>query len=206
MARVRLTCGQGLWSEGIRHIVLDIRYGGRLSSSSSTSSTSSFGSTPRSSNHVTQRFQPKTQPLLLCDGRSIIVSIEGTQRQHLRKMAVAGYELAFTLHGHTSDVRHICSPSPDIPLLLSGSRDGSAIVWGPSSKEPEGAAWEIKMRVEGPEKKFISCVGMVRWQGEGGIHLKNSRANRFSAFIDGIILRHIIIVHAPFGFFSSVNT
>lgn len=79
-------------------------------------------------------------------------------------MGTPQYQLAFALHGHASDVRHICCPNPDIPLLLSASRDGSAIVWGPSSK---GKEWDVKMRVEGPEKRFISCVGMVRYEGEG---------------------------------------
>jgi hypothetical protein len=25
----------------------------------------------------------------------------------------------------------------------------------------------VKLRVEGPEKRFVSCTGMVRWNGEG---------------------------------------
>ncbi|KAK8864675.1 hypothetical protein IAR55_001927 [Kwoniella newhampshirensis] len=73
------------------------------------------------------------------------------------------YQLAFSLHGHASDVRNLCAPSPHIPLLLSASRDGSAIVWGPSSKSRE---WDVKLRVEGPEKRYVSCVGMARWNGE----------------------------------------
>ena len=77
------------------------------------------------------------------------------------------YQLAFTLHGHASDVRNLCAPSPQIPLLLSASRDGSAIVWGPSGKGGEGSEWDVKMRVEGPEKRFVSCVGMTRHNGEG---------------------------------------
>lgn len=75
----------------------------------------------------------------------------------------APYELAFQLHGHASDVRHIAAPSPDIPLLLSGSRDGSALLWGPG----KGREFDVKLRVEAPEKKYVSCVGMTKWQGEG---------------------------------------
>lgn len=74
------------------------------------------------------------------------------------------FQLAFSLHGHSSDVRSIVAPSPDIPLLLSGSRDGSALLWGPSGK---GREWDVKLRVEAPEKKYVSCVGMTRWEGEG---------------------------------------
>lgn len=79
-------------------------------------------------------------------------------------MAKPPYQLAFSLHVHASDVRHLCCPNSGVPLLLSASRDGSAIVWGPSAKEKE---WDVKMRVEGPEKRFLSCVGMVRYDGEG---------------------------------------
>jgi hypothetical protein len=75
------------------------------------------------------------------------------------------YDLAFTLHAHSSDVRNLCVPSPGVPLLLSGSRDGSACVWGPPSNG--GREWDVKLRVEGPEKRFISCTGMVRSDGEG---------------------------------------
>lgn len=75
------------------------------------------------------------------------------------------YDLAFTLHAHSSDVRNLCVPSPGVPLLLSGSRDGSACVWGPPSNG--GREWDVKLRVEGPEKRFISCTGMVRSNGEG---------------------------------------
>jgi len=84
--------------------------------------------------------------------------------RYTQKMAAPPYQLAFSLHGHASDVRHLCCPSSGIPLLLSASRDGSGIVWGPSSK---GKEWDVKMRVEVPENKYISCVGMVRWEGEG---------------------------------------
>ncbi|WVR06773.1 hypothetical protein IAU60_003808 [Kwoniella sp. DSM 27419] len=73
------------------------------------------------------------------------------------------YQLAFTLHGHAADVRNLCAPNPQIPLLLSASRDGSAILWGPSQKSQE---WDAKLRVEGPEKRFVSCVGMTRYNGE----------------------------------------
>lgn len=76
---------------------------------------------------------------------------------------MSSYELAFQLHGHASDVRALCAPSPDIPLLISGSRDGSALLWGPG----RGNEWDVKLRVEAPEKKYVSCVGMTKWQGEG---------------------------------------
>lgn len=76
---------------------------------------------------------------------------------------MSSYELAFQLHGHASDVRTLCAPSPDIPLLISGSRDGSALLWGPG----RGKEWDVKLRVEAPEKKYVSCVGMTKWQGEG---------------------------------------
>lgn len=79
-------------------------------------------------------------------------------------MSASAYQLAFTLHGHASDVRNIVAPTPGLPLLLSASRDGSAIVWGPSQK---GREWDVKLRVEGPEKRFVSCAGMVRYNGEG---------------------------------------
>ncbi len=87
------------------------------------------------------------------------------------------YQYAFTLHAHSSDVRHLHAPSPGVPLLLSASRDGSACLWGPSSAPASGfgagggaegaGEWDVKLRVEGPEKRFVSCVGMVRAQGEG---------------------------------------
>ncbi|WVQ77835.1 hypothetical protein IAR50_007530 [Cryptococcus sp. DSM 104548] len=75
----------------------------------------------------------------------------------------APYKLAFSLHGHAADVRNLTAPNPQIPLLLSASRDGSAIVWGPSNKSRE---WDVKLRVEGPEKRYVSCVGLTSWNGE----------------------------------------
>ncbi|WWC94553.1 hypothetical protein V866_001399 [Kwoniella sp. B9012] len=89
------------------------------------------------------------------------------------------YQLAFTLHGHAADVRNLCAPSPDIPLLLSASRDGSAIVWGPSSKSKE---WDVKLRVEGPEKRFVSCVGMTRSDGQAYL-LLGSQSGILSSYI-----------------------
>lgn len=80
-------------------------------------------------------------------------------------MSYTPYELALTLQGHSSDVRHILAPQPGVPLLLSGSRDGSGILWGPSSRDP--AEWDMKLQVQGPEGRYISCVGMVRHSGEG---------------------------------------
>lgn len=80
-------------------------------------------------------------------------------------MSYTPYELAITLQGHSSDVRNIVAPQPGVPLLLSGSRDGTAILWGPSSKDQ--AEWDMKLQVQGPEGRYISCVGMVRAGGEG---------------------------------------
>ena len=92
------------------------------------------------------------------------------------------YQYAFTLQAHTSDVRHVLPPQQGVPLLLSRSRDGTACMWGPSSSSAVwsggsgfgnaslpvgGEEWDVKLRVEGPEKRFVSCVGMVRAQGEG---------------------------------------
>ncbi|ORX35613.1 PLAA family ubiquitin binding-domain-containing protein [Kockovaella imperatae] len=97
-------------------------------------------------------------------------------------MSAPQYQLAFTLHGHASDVRNLCSPSPHIPLLLSASRDGSAIVWGPSGRDGEGSEWDVKLRVEGPEKRFVSCVGMTRWNGEAYL-LVGSSSGVLSTFV-----------------------
>ncbi|WWC89009.1 uncharacterized protein L201_003926 [Kwoniella dendrophila CBS 6074] len=94
-------------------------------------------------------------------------------------MSSPPYQLAFTLHGHAADVRNLCSPSPDIPLLLSASRDGSAIVWGPSNKSKE---WDVKLRVEGPEKRFVSCVGMTRWNGQAFL-LLGSQSGILASYI-----------------------
>ncbi len=79
-------------------------------------------------------------------------------------MSYTPYELALSLQGHSSDVRHILAPSPGIPLLLSGSRDGTAILWGPSARDGE---WDMKLQVQGAEGRYVSCVGMVRAGGEG---------------------------------------
>ncbi|WVW84162.1 hypothetical protein I302_106192 [Kwoniella bestiolae CBS 10118] len=94
-------------------------------------------------------------------------------------MSSPPYQLAFTLHGHAADVRNLCAPSPEIPLLLSASRDGSAIVWGPSSKSKE---WDVKLRVEGPEKRFVSCVGLTRWNGQAYL-LLGSQSGVLSSYI-----------------------
>jgi phospholipase A-2-activating protein len=73
------------------------------------------------------------------------------------------FQLAMTLHGHSADVKALNAPSPDVPLLLSGSRDGSAIVWGPG----RDGLWEVKLRAQGPEGKYVNSVGMVRQGGQG---------------------------------------
>jgi hypothetical protein len=39
--------------------------------------------------------------------------------------------------------------------------------FGNSAAQAIGEEWDAKLRVEGPEKRFVSCVGMVRAQGEG---------------------------------------
>ncbi|TYJ54476.1 hypothetical protein B9479_004895 [Cryptococcus floricola] len=75
----------------------------------------------------------------------------------------APYKLAFSLHGHAADVRALSTPNAGIPLLLSASRDGSALVWGPSTSSRE---WDVKLRVEGPEKRYLSCAALTTWNGE----------------------------------------
>ena len=75
------------------------------------------------------------------------------------------YQLAFTLQGHSSDVRTLTAPDSRVPLLVSGSRDGSAILWGPPVSGQ--GAWDVKLRVEAPEKRYVGAVGMTQWQGEG---------------------------------------
>lgn len=77
------------------------------------------------------------------------------------------YQLAFTLHGHSEDVRNIAAPNPEVPMLLSASRDGSAIVWGPSAS---GTDWDAKLRVEELERRYVSCCTLVKWHGEGKRH------------------------------------
>ena len=116
------------------------------------------------------------------------------------------YQLAFALHGHSSDVRNLCAPSPGLPLLLSGSRDGSAIVWGPSPKGGEGGEWDVKLRVEGPEKRFVSCVGMARWNGEGELAFPYPRmsSGMSSSLLTGrLVLRGPVDIHASLPDFSS---
>ena len=109
---------------------------------------------------------------------------------------MSSYELAFQLHGHASDVRTLCAPSPDIPLLISGSRDGSALLWGPG----RGKEWDVKMRVEAPEKKYVSCVGMTKWQGEGESTLDQQYAgsNADDSLPTGrIIFWDLVDLHPP---------
>ncbi|KAL7422039.1 hypothetical protein Q5752_003812 [Cryptotrichosporon argae] len=81
------------------------------------------------------------------------------------------YSFAFTLHGHSADVRSLSVPHGDVPLLLSASRDGSALVWGPPA---QGREWDVKLRVEELEKRFVSCVAMVRHQGEAYLLIGSS--------------------------------
>lgn len=82
------------------------------------------------------------------------------------------YQLAFTLHGHSADVRGLSAPNPELPMLLSASRDGSAIVWGPSAR---GNDWDAKLRVEELERRYVSCCTLVRWKGEGKLsHLSDA--------------------------------
>ena len=85
------------------------------------------------------------------------------------------YQLGFSLHGHASDVRDIAAPAFGLPLLLSASRDGSAIVWGPS----RDGMWEAKLRVEGPEKRYVSCVGMIRANGNGALASSSQITERY---------------------------
>lgn len=100
------------------------------------------------------------------------------------------YKLAFSLHGHAADVRNVTAPSQQVPLLLSASRDGSAIVWGPSNASRE---WDVKLRVEGPEKRYVSCVGMTRWGGQGG----SCQASRRSILTDSSLFARWIIFWHP---------
>lgn len=73
------------------------------------------------------------------------------------------YQLAFTLHGHSSDVRNLCVPDVKEPILLSASRDGSAIAWGPGSAHKD---WDAKVRAEEIERRFVSCVTEVKSGGQ----------------------------------------
>lgn len=101
------------------------------------------------------------------------------------------YKLAFTLHGHSADVRNLAVPNTEVPLLLSASRDGSAIVWGPSpSKE-----WDAKLRVEELERKYVSCVTMVNYQGQGGFSYKEP-ATKLTVSIPAhrIGVRHVVVL------------
>ena len=78
------------------------------------------------------------------------------------------FKLAMTLHGHSGDVKALSAPSQDVPLLLSASRDGSAILWGPG----RDGLWEVKLRAQGPEGKYVNSVGMVRYDGQGKLNWK----------------------------------
>jgi phospholipase A-2-activating protein len=73
------------------------------------------------------------------------------------------YQLAFTLHGHSADVRNLSVPNANTPLLVSASRDGSAIVWGPAST---GKEWAAKLRVEELERRYVSCATAVNYDGQ----------------------------------------
>lgn len=73
------------------------------------------------------------------------------------------YQLAFTLHGHSSDVRNLCVPNSKESVLLSASRDGSAIAWGPGSTSKD---WDAKVRAEELERRFVSCVTAVTNGGQ----------------------------------------
>ncbi|WOO81219.1 Phospholipase A-2-activating protein [Vanrija pseudolonga] len=82
------------------------------------------------------------------------------------------FKLALTLHGHSADVRYLNVPDPTIPLLLSSSRDGSAIVWGPSNDDPK--QWDAKLRVEELERNYVSCVTLVRYEGQAYLLIGSS--------------------------------
>lgn len=108
------------------------------------------------------------------------------------------YKLAFTLHGHSSDVRNLAVPNTEVPLLLSASRDGSAIVWGPSSSG--GSEWDAKLRVEELERKYVSCVTMVNYQGQGECDTQRGSGaltDDYSVPRDGLADRHAFdVCHA----------
>ncbi|KAL1411377.1 hypothetical protein Q8F55_002333 [Vanrija albida] len=82
------------------------------------------------------------------------------------------FKLALTLHGHSADVRYLNVPDPTVPLLLSSSRDGSAIVWGPSKDDPK--QWDAKLRVEELERNYVSCVTLVRHGGQAYLLIGSS--------------------------------
>ncbi|CAK9781176.1 PFU-domain-containing protein [Cutaneotrichosporon oleaginosum] len=94
------------------------------------------------------------------------------------------YQLAFTLHGHSSDVRAVTVADATAPHLLSASRDGSAILWGPSSN---GKDWDAKLRVEELERNYVSCVTSVKWQGDDYLLIGSSKGLLSSYVIPGTV-------------------
>jgi phospholipase A-2-activating protein len=76
---------------------------------------------------------------------------------------VKPYKLALTLHGHSADVRNLSVPDARAPLLVSASRDGSAIVWTPGA----GNGWNARLRVEALEREFVNCATAVTVDGQG---------------------------------------
>ncbi len=57
------------------------------------------------------------------------------------------------------------------PLLISGSRDTSAIVWALSS---DGKSWAPQRTIRNPDSKFVSSVA---WVEAGGVCENRARFN-----------------------------
>ncbi|BEJ16389.1 hypothetical protein CspHIS471_0509940 [Cutaneotrichosporon sp. HIS471] len=108
-------------------------------------------------------------------------------------MAAKPYQLAFTLHGHSSDVRAVAVPNPSKPLLLSASRDGSAILWGPSTN---GKDWDAKLRVEELERDYVSCVTSVHYQGDDYMLIGSSKG-LLSTYLIPAVTNDASTVDAP---------
>lgn len=92
------------------------------------------------------------------------------------------YQLAFTLHGHSSDVRNLCVPNTKESVLLSASRDGSAIAWGPGSTSKD---WDAKVRAEELERRFVSCVTAVTNGGQRKLQIPSSEADVAGYMVTG---------------------
>lgn len=97
------------------------------------------------------------------------------------------YQLALTLHGHSADVRSLAAPNAKQPLLISASRDGSAIVWGPSSN---GKDWDAKLRVEELERRFVNCATLVNYRGQREL-ISSSANSQQSSASSCLLLTHL---------------
>lgn len=107
------------------------------------------------------------------------------------------FQLAFALHGHSADVRNLAVATAPSPLLASTSRDGSAIVWGPSAS---GKEWTAKLRVEELEKRIVSCAAFVKHMDQCKSNHSNEmnyRLNNDSASGYWLLFRHALVIHSP---------